>query len=56
MLAAKISARIRSLIAKLDAMVVAEIEFGQIAMQMLLVAMLVHATHSALEDREEAFR
>jgi len=37
------------------AMVIAEIKFGQIAMQMLLAAMLVHAAHTALENREVAF-
>jgi hypothetical protein len=35
---------------------VAEIEFRQIAMQMLLAAMLIDAFHAALKDRKEAFR
>jgi len=39
-----------------DTMIVPEIVFGQIAMQVLLFAMLIDAAHPALEDREVAFR
>jgi hypothetical protein len=35
--------------------VVAEIKLIEIALQVLLAAMLVHASHAALEDGEEAF-
>jgi len=35
--------------------VIAEIKFREIAMQMLFFAMLVHAAHAALEDREITF-
>lgn len=38
-----------------DPVRIAEIELRQIAVQMLLAAMLVHALHAALEGREEAF-
>ncbi len=41
--------------AELFAVIIAEIELGEIAMQMLLVAMLVHAEHAALEDTEIVF-
>lgn len=41
--------------AKFDAVVLAEIEFSQIALQVLLAAALIRADHAALEDREEAF-
>src|SRR3954454_18317655 len=41
--------------AKRDAVVVAELELGQIAAQVLLVAMLVDAFHAALEEPEIAF-
>lgn len=40
---------------KLSAIVVAEIELGEVAEQVLLSAVLVDAFHAALEDREEAF-
>ena len=35
-------------------MVIAEVEFGQVAVQMVMGAMLVNALHATLEDREEA--
>src|SRR6185437_1885393 len=35
--------------------VVAEVELGHIALQMIVRAMLIDALHAALEDREEAF-
>lgn len=38
-----------------DTIRVAEIEFGQIAVQMVFGAMLVNALHAALEDRIVAF-
>ena len=38
-----------------DAVVVAELELGHVAVEVLLAAMLVIALHAALEDREEAF-
>src|SRR3954447_10984183 len=38
-----------------DAVVVTELELGQIAVQMLLVAMLIDAFHAALEQAEVAF-
>jgi hypothetical protein len=38
-----------------NAVIVAEIKFREIAMQMLLIAMLIDAAHTALEDREVAF-
>ena len=38
----------------LDPVVIAEIEFRQIAVKVLLVAMLVDALHAALENREYA--
>ena len=41
--------------AQARAVVIAEIELSEIAMQMSFAAMLVHALHAALEDREEAF-
>src|SRR3954471_16617710 len=37
-----------------DAVVVAELELGHVAVQVLLVAVLVDALHPALEDREVA--
>lgn len=39
---------------KRDSVAIAEIEFGKVAVQMALVAVLIHADHSALEDGEEA--
>jgi hypothetical protein len=36
--------------------IVAKVEFGEIAMQMFLAAMLIDAAHAALENREVAFR
>jgi hypothetical protein len=36
-------------------MVIAKVKFGDIAMQVLLVAMLVHAAYTVLKDREIAF-
>jgi hypothetical protein len=36
--------------------VVPEIKFGKIAVQMFFFAMLIDTAHSALEDREIAFR
>ena len=44
----------RIVVAEADAVRVAKIELGQIAVQMLLAAMLVDAFHAALEDRIEA--
>lgn len=41
-------------IAELDAVIVAEVKFREIAVQMLLAAVLIDAAHPALEDREEA--
>src|ERR1700730_11292070 len=41
--------------AKLHAVVIAKIELGDVAMQMLLAAMLVDAFHAALENRIVAF-
>ena len=41
--------------AKRDAVGIAEIEFGQVAVQVLLAAVLIDALHAALEDREVTF-
>jgi len=41
--------------AKADAVGVAESELIQIALQVLLAAMLIHTNHAALEDAEKAF-
>src|SRR5205823_6419365 len=41
--------------AKPHAIGIAEVEFRQVAVQMLLATMLVNADHAALEDRVEAF-
>jgi hypothetical protein len=38
-----------------DPVVISELEFSQIAMQVLFAAMLVNALHAALEDAEIAF-
>lgn len=38
-----------------NSIVVAEIKLGQIALQVLRIAMLIDACHAALEDREHAF-
>jgi hypothetical protein len=38
-----------------DAIAIAKIEFGKVAVQMALAAMLVDALHAAFEDRIEAF-
>src|SRR5580704_16187737 len=38
-----------------DAIGIAEVEFGEVAMQMTAGAMLVNAGHAALEDAEIAF-
>jgi hypothetical protein len=43
------------IVPKFDAVAVAEIEFRQIAVQVLFLAVLVDALHSALEDRIVAF-
>jgi hypothetical protein len=43
-------------VTQLDAVIVAKVEFGEIAMQMFLAAMLIDAAHAALENREVAFR
>lgn len=40
--------------AKRNAVVIAEVELGKIAVKVMLGAMLVHAVHTALEDRERA--
>jgi hypothetical protein len=34
---------------------IAEIKFGEVAVQVLLAAVLIDADHAALEDREETF-
>lgn len=47
---------IRIVEAKLDPVIVAEVVFRQIPVQVLLAAMLVDAAHTALEDAEKAFR
>jgi hypothetical protein len=39
-----------------NSMIVAEIEFGKIAMQMAFVAMLINAFHAAFEDAVEALK
>jgi len=39
-----------------DAVIIAEVKFGQVAMQVLFLAVLIDAAHTALEDREIAFR
>ena len=39
---------------KRGTMVIAEIKFRQIAMQVFLAAMLINALHSALKDAEKA--
>src|SRR6266540_137897 len=41
--------------AERNAIAVAEIEFRQVPMQVLLFAVLVHAFHAALKNREVAF-
>jgi hypothetical protein len=41
---------------ELDAVRIAEIEFGEVAMQVLPTAMLVDADHAALEDAEGNLR
>src|SRR5437879_2704736 len=41
--------------AKRDAIAVPEVEFGNIAVQMIGCAMLIDAFHAALEDGEESF-
>ena len=38
-----------------DAVIVAEIKFGKVAVQMLFGAMLIDALHAAFEDRKRAF-
>lgn len=40
--------------AERNAVIVAEVELGKVAMQMLLTALLVDAAHAALEDGEHA--
>ena len=42
--------------AQFHAVIGAEIEFGQIALQVLFPAMLIGPDHAALKDREEAFQ
>ena len=42
--------------AKLGAVIVAMVIFGQIPMQMLLCAVLINAAHTAFENGEIAFR
>jgi hypothetical protein len=37
-----------------NSIVIAKVKFGQIAVQVLFAAVLVHALHAALEDREAA--
>ena len=39
---------------KADRLLIAEVELGQIAVQMALAAVLIDALHAALEDRIEA--
>lgn len=41
--------------AELFSVIVTEVIFGKVAMQMLFAAMLINAAHTALEDREIAF-
>jgi len=36
-------------------MVIAEVEFCKVAMQMLFAAMLIHAAHAAFEDQKVDF-
>lgn len=38
-----------------DPVAIAEIELGQIAIQMIMTAVLVNTLHPALEDTEESF-
>jgi hypothetical protein len=45
----------RIVISELDTMVIVEIEFGQVAMRVLLPAMLVDALHGALENLLNGF-
>lgn len=37
-------------------MIVAKIELGKVTMQVLFLAMLIHAAHSLLEHAKETFR
>lgn len=46
---------IRVIVPKRGTVVIAEVKFRQIAMQMLLGTVLVYAAHSALKDRKIAF-
>jgi len=41
-------------VAEFDAVIVAEVKFREVAVQVLLAAVLIDAAHAALEDREEA--
>jgi hypothetical protein len=43
-------------VAELNAVIVAEVKFCRVAVQVLFLAVLVDAAHVALEDREIAFR
>lgn len=47
---------IRITIAKLDAGVLAEVEFGQVTVKMLGVDMLINPNNAALENREKPFK
>ena len=42
-------------IAEPNAVIVAEVIFCEVAVQMLLATMLIHAAHASLEDRKVAF-
>ena len=39
-----------------DAVVIPEVKLCQIAVQVLFIAVLIHAFHASLEDREIAFQ
>lgn len=41
--------------AKRDAIVIAKVELGEIAVQVIMRAMLIHTFHATLENREETF-
>jgi hypothetical protein len=41
--------------AKRDAVVIAEVEFSKVAVQVIVSAVLIDALHAALEDRKETF-
>lgn len=41
--------------AKDDSVIIPEIDLGEVAVEVLLCAVLIEAAHSSLENREEAF-